>query len=184
MAVTEITQSVKDITGISSLSANGIEDAQKFAISSIPKDLLLFAQKVSSSSTDGSAISFSINDSITDVQRNGYSCKEISMAEANWVLDSTSLKFKSGLSSLAIIAKTIPGNPAPEPRSATVFTPCGIFKKTCAESKICLVQILSTLPAEIKFIFFVQTLKILSYSTREAKVSRETLKSLVRNLSV
>ena len=93
MALTEITQSVKDITGISSLSANGIEDAQKFVVSSIPKDLLLFAQKVSSSSTDGSAISFSINDSITDVQRNGYSCKEIPMAEAIWVLDSTSLKF-------------------------------------------------------------------------------------------
>ena len=93
MATSDITQSVKDITGISSLSTYSIEDGQRFVVSSIPKDLLLFAQTVSSPSTDGSAIDFSINDSIVDVQRNGYSCREIPMSEAIWVLDSTSLRY-------------------------------------------------------------------------------------------
>tara|TARA_R100001086_G_scaffold202463_1_gene118613 strand:+ start:532 stop:3144 length:2613 start_codon:yes stop_codon:yes gene_type:complete len=93
MATTEITQSIKDITGISSLSSHSIEDAQRFVVSSIPKDLLTFAQTASSASTDGSAISFETNDSIIDVQRNGYSCIEIPMSESIWALDSTSLKY-------------------------------------------------------------------------------------------
>ena len=93
MAVSEITQSIKDITGISSVSTHSIEDSQRFVVASIPKDLLSFAQKASSASTDGSAISFSVNDSITDVQRNGYSCKEIMMGDAIWALDSTSLRY-------------------------------------------------------------------------------------------
>ena len=92
MAVTDIQTTVSNLTGVSP-SANTVEDAQKFVVASIPKELLLFAQKVSSSSTDGSAISFSVNDSITDVQRNGYSCRKISMSDAVWVLDSTSLRY-------------------------------------------------------------------------------------------
>ena len=92
MAVTDIQTTVSNLTGVSP-SANTVEDAQKFVVASIPKELLLFAQKVSSSSTDGSAISFSVNDSITDVQRNGYSCRKISMSDAVWALDSTSLRY-------------------------------------------------------------------------------------------
>jgi len=93
MATTEITQSVKDVTNLSTLSTHTIEDAQRFVVSNVPKNLLKFAQNVSSASTDGSAISFVINDSILDVQRNGYSCREIGMEEAIWALDSTSLKY-------------------------------------------------------------------------------------------
>ena len=33
------------------------------------------------------------NDSIIDIQRNGYSCKEIPISESIWALDSTSLKY-------------------------------------------------------------------------------------------
>ena len=98
MAVTEITQSIKDITGISSVSSHSIEDGQRFVVSSIPKNLLLFAQTASSASTDGSAISFSINDSIIDVQRNGYSCTEIPLSESIWALDSSSLQFATAKS--------------------------------------------------------------------------------------
>jgi len=98
MAVTEITQSIRDITGIGSVSTYSIEDGQRFVVSSIPKNLLLFAQTASSASTDGSAISFSINDSIIDVQRNGYSCTEIPLSEAVWALDSTSLQFATAKS--------------------------------------------------------------------------------------
>jgi len=98
MAVTEITQSIKDITGISSVSSHSIEDGQRFVVSSIPKNLLNFAQTASSASTDGSAISFSINDSIIDVQRNGYSCTEIPLSESIWALDSSSLQFATAKS--------------------------------------------------------------------------------------
>ena len=93
MATTEIVQSVKDITGESTLGSHVVEDAQRFVTANLPKLLLHFAQTASSSSTDGSAISFSVNDSIIDVQRNGYSCEEIPMSEAAWVLDSSSLKY-------------------------------------------------------------------------------------------
>ena len=92
MAVTDIQATVLRITGVTP-TANSVEDAQRFVVSSVPKNLLHFAQKASSASTDGSAISFSVNDSITDVQRNGYSCREIPMSEGIWALDSTSLKY-------------------------------------------------------------------------------------------
>ena len=92
MAVTDIQATVLRITGVTP-TANSVEDAQRFVVSSVPKDLLMFAQKASSPSTDGSAISFSVNDSITDVQRNGYGCTEIPMSDASWVLDSSSLRF-------------------------------------------------------------------------------------------
>ena len=95
MATTNIKLDIENITGIGSGNADAqfIISAQKFIISSIPKDLLTFAQKVSSSSTDGSAISFSVNDSIIDVQRNGFSCKEIPPSDSIWALDSESLKY-------------------------------------------------------------------------------------------
>jgi len=93
MATTNIELDIENITGVSDADDQFIISAQKFVVSSVPKNLLHFAQKASSASTDGSAISFSVNDSITDVQRNGYSCKEISMSESIWALDSTSLKY-------------------------------------------------------------------------------------------
>ena len=93
MATTNIELDIENITGVSDANDQFIISAQKFVVSSVPKNLLHFAQKASSSSTDGSAISFSVNDSIIDVQRNGYSCREISMSEAIWALDSTSLKY-------------------------------------------------------------------------------------------
>jgi hypothetical protein len=92
MATSEITQSIKDITGISSVSTHSIEDAQRFAVASIPKNLLRFALNRTSISSDGSSIVHEINDSIIDVQRNGFSCKEIPFSESKWANDSTSLK--------------------------------------------------------------------------------------------
>ena len=71
MATTEITQSVKDITGISSLSTHSIEDGQRFVVSSIPKDLLTYAQTQSDTYTGGGGIAVDANENIVDVQRNG-----------------------------------------------------------------------------------------------------------------
>tara|TARA_R110002020_G_scaffold114778_4_gene264077 strand:+ start:7 stop:1380 length:1374 start_codon:yes stop_codon:yes gene_type:complete len=93
MATTNIELDIENITSVTDANDQFIISAQKFIVSSIPKNLLTFAQKASSASTDGSAISFSVNDSIIDIQRNGYSCREIPMSEAIWALDSSSLKF-------------------------------------------------------------------------------------------
>ena len=93
MATTNIELDIENITGVADANDQFVISAQKFVVSSVPKNLLHFAQKASSASTDGSAISFSVNDSIIDVQRNGYSCREISMSESIWALDSTSLKY-------------------------------------------------------------------------------------------
>jgi len=90
MAITDIQATVLRVTGVTP-TANSVEDAQRFVVSKIPKDLLLFAMNRSSSSTDGSAIAIE-NDSIIDVQRNEYSCKEIPLSESKWANDSTSLK--------------------------------------------------------------------------------------------
>ena len=92
MATSEITQSIKDITGVSSVATHSIEDAQRYVVSSVPKNLLRFAMTVSSASTDGSAIAHEVNDSIIDVQRNGFSCKEIPFSESVWANNSISLK--------------------------------------------------------------------------------------------
>ena len=93
MATTAKADEIEALTGVSTADASFLVSAQKFVVSSVPKSLLKFAQKASSSSTDGSAITFSVNDSIIDVQRNGYSCREIPMSESIWALDSTSLKY-------------------------------------------------------------------------------------------
>ena len=90
MAVTDIQATVLKLTGATP-AANTIEDAQRSIVSSVPKNLLKFAMTASSASTDGSAISFTINDSIIDVQRNGYSCTEIPFSQSKWALDSSSL---------------------------------------------------------------------------------------------
>jgi len=91
MAVSDIQATVLANTGRTP-TANSVEDAQRFVASSIPKDLLIWAQNASSASTDGSAISFTSTDSIIDVQRNGYSCKEIPLSESIFALSSSSLK--------------------------------------------------------------------------------------------
>ena len=91
MAITDIQATVLANTG-STPTANSVEDAQRYVASSIPKDLLSWAQSASSASTDGSAISFTSTDSIIDVQRNGYSCKEIPLSESAFALSSSSLK--------------------------------------------------------------------------------------------
>lgn len=95
MATTNISTEIVSITGVTAHGASDdfIVSGQKFVVSKVPKELLTFAQKASSASTDGSAITFSVNDSIIDVQRNGYSCKEIPLSESIWALDSSSLKY-------------------------------------------------------------------------------------------
>ena len=78
-----IEDNIASITG-ETATAGFVIDAQKFVVASMPKNLLRFAIKASSPSTDGSAIALAINDSIIEVQRNGYSCTEIPFSESIW----------------------------------------------------------------------------------------------------
>ena len=89
MAVTDIQATVLKLTGATPV-ANTIEDAQRSIVSSVPKNLLKFALNRTSISSDGSAITFE-NDSIIDVQRNGYSCTEIPFSQSVWSTDPISL---------------------------------------------------------------------------------------------
>ena len=99
MATTNISTEIVSITGVSAHGASDdfIVSAQKFVVASVPKELLPFAVNRSSSSNDGSAIPIE-NDSIVDVQRNEYSCKQISLSESKWANDTTSLKKSTAIS--------------------------------------------------------------------------------------
>ena len=91
MATTTIASEIQGITGVTTADANFIVSAQKFIVANIPKNLLLFAQNQSSTFTGGSGVAVDI-DTITEVQRNGYSCKQIPISESKWAADSSSLK--------------------------------------------------------------------------------------------
>ena len=91
MATTTIASEIQGITGVTTADANFIVSAQKFIVANVPKNLLLFAQNQSSTFTGGSGVAVDI-DTITEVQRNGYSCKQIPISESKWAADSNSLK--------------------------------------------------------------------------------------------
>ena len=91
MATAAITAEIKDITGVSTADVDFIPSAQKFVVANVPKNLLMFAQTQSSTFTGGGGVSVD-SDTITEVQRNGYSCTQISIAESKWAADSGSLK--------------------------------------------------------------------------------------------
>lgn len=91
MATTTIANEIQAITGVSTADANFIASGQKFIVANIPKNLLLFAQKRTSDITDGDGVLVN-TDTITDVQRDGYSCRQISQSDSKWAGDSGSLK--------------------------------------------------------------------------------------------
>ena len=91
MATAAITAEIKDITGVATADVDFIPSAQKFVVANVPKNLLMFAQTQSSTFTGGGGVSVNV-DTITEVQRNGYSCRQISISDSKWAADSTSLK--------------------------------------------------------------------------------------------
>ena len=92
MATTVIAAEISDITKNGQTpDANFIVSAQKFVVANVPNNLLMFAQTQSSTFTGGGGVSVDA-DTITEVQRNGYSCTQISIAESKWAADSGSLK--------------------------------------------------------------------------------------------
>ena len=91
MATTTIASEIQAITGVTTADANFIASGQKFIVANVPKNLLLFAQKRTSDITDGNGVLVN-TDTITDVQRDGYSCRQISQSDSKWAGDSGSLK--------------------------------------------------------------------------------------------
>jgi|TARA_R100000482_G_C5128725_1_gene150454 copper chaperone CopZ len=91
MATAAITAEIKDITGVTTADVDFIPSAQKFVVANVPNNLLMFAQTQSSTFTGGGGVSVNV-DTITEVQRNGYSCRQISISDSKWAADSTSLK--------------------------------------------------------------------------------------------
>ena len=94
--MSEITNHIEGITGVSTANTDFIESAQRFVVSKIPKELLLFAQSQSSTFTGGGGVTVN-TDSVTEVQRNGYSCKEIPLSESKWAANSSSLKYATSI---------------------------------------------------------------------------------------
>jgi len=89
--MSEITNHIEEITGVTTANTDFIESAQRFVVSSIPKNLLNFAMTYAPVSDDGSAVAIT-NDSIVEVTRTGYSCTEIPFSESVWANDTGSLK--------------------------------------------------------------------------------------------
>ena len=84
MATTNIELDIENITGVADADDQFIKTAQKFVVSSIPKDLMLWAGTSTSTGShggDSSPAAITLpqpTDNIIDVQRNGFSAEEVS----------------------------------------------------------------------------------------------------------
>jgi hypothetical protein len=99
MATTNIELDIENITGVSDADDQFVKSAQKFVVSSIPKELLLWAgtsTAVASHGGDSSPTAITIpqpTDNIIDVQRNGYSAEQVSESLQGFIANSSSLHY-------------------------------------------------------------------------------------------
>ena len=99
MATTNIELDIENITGVADADDQFIKTAQKFVVSSIPKDLMLWAgttTAVGSHGGDSSPTAITIpqpTDNIIDVQRNGYSAEQVSESLQGFIANSSSLHY-------------------------------------------------------------------------------------------
>ena len=97
MAVTDIQATVLSNTGRTP-TANSVEDAQKFVVASIPKDLLKWAASETVPSTQGGdndpqQVTLPVGtDSVISVRRDSYVAEEVSVQERGFIGNSSSLK--------------------------------------------------------------------------------------------
>ena len=97
MAVTDIQATVLSNTGRTP-TANSVEDAQKFVVASIPKDLLKWAASETVPSTHGGdndpqQVTLPVGtDSVISVRRDSYVAEEVSVQERGFIGNSSSLK--------------------------------------------------------------------------------------------
>ena len=99
MATTNIELDIENITGVSDADDQYIKTAQKFVVSSIPKELMLWAgttTAVGSHGGDSSPTAITLpqpTDNILDVQRNGFSAKQVPESMQGFIANSSSLHF-------------------------------------------------------------------------------------------
>tara|TARA_R110002110_G_scaffold111283_1_gene277202 strand:+ start:93 stop:2387 length:2295 start_codon:yes stop_codon:yes gene_type:complete len=99
MATTNIELDIENMTGVADADDQFIISAQKFVVSSIPKNLLKWAATFTSPTSDGGNTSNGINivmpnatDSILDVSRNGFSANEVPYSEKGFISNTASLR--------------------------------------------------------------------------------------------
>ena len=97
MATTNIELDIENITGVADADDQFIKTAQKWVVSSIPKDLMKWAgtsTAVGSHGGDSSPTEITLpqpTDNIIDVQRNGFSAEEVPESMQVFIANSSSL---------------------------------------------------------------------------------------------
>ena len=96
MATTNIELDIENITGVSDADDQYIKTSQKFVVSSIPKELMLWAGTSTSVGSHGGNDTTAITlpqptDNIIDVQRNGFSAKQVPESMQGFIANSSSL---------------------------------------------------------------------------------------------
>ena len=93
MAITSIQAEIQSLSDVSSANANFIESAQKWVVSSIPKNYMwAFVSKTNDATSNPVALpSTVVTDSVIGLVRNGFNCAEIEqkyrgMVESNDML--------------------------------------------------------------------------------------------------
>ena len=102
MAITDIQATVLANTG-NTPTANSVEDAQRYVVSSIPKKLLKWASNETTAGSHGgdsspTAITLpNKTDKILSVRRGDYNADEVSIEDKGFVGDSSSLKLATSV---------------------------------------------------------------------------------------
>jgi len=99
MATTSIELDIENITGVSDADDQFIISAQKFVVSSVPKDLLTWASSETTAGSHGgdsspTAITLPVGtDNIISVRRGSYIANQVPIEDSPYISDSNSLKF-------------------------------------------------------------------------------------------
>ena len=102
MAITDIQATVLANTG-NTPTANSVEDAQRYVVSSIPKNLLKWASSETTAGTHGgdsspTSITLPIGtDSVISVRREGYAAEEVPIEDRGFIENSSSLKLATSV---------------------------------------------------------------------------------------
>ena len=115
MAVSDITATVLRITGVTP-TANSVEDAQRFVVSSVPKELLKWAATFTvpgnhgGNTSDGVTITMPTGtDSVLDVSRNGFSAIEVPYEMKGFIANTASLHLATNTYPKYYLSDTNPG---------------------------------------------------------------------------
>ena len=115
MAVTDIQATVLRITGVTP-TANSVEDAQRFVVSSVPKNLLKWAATFTVPSNHGGNTSDGVTitmptgtDSVLDVSRNGFSATEVPYEMKGFIANTASLHLATNTYPKYYLNDTNPG---------------------------------------------------------------------------